>query len=1028
MKKAKSHHTVSTSSSLAAVLIAGGAGFIGSHLSKLLLEQNCHVYCLDNLLSGKKENIDDLLDKKEFEFIDYDLTKPLGKLNLPSIDYVFHLAGIENHLGKKEISLQTLTVNSLGTKNLLQLAKNKNSKFLLGSSLAIFSGMASSQQLETYFGKKENSQSFYSLAEAKRFSETLVFEYFKKHNLDCRIVRVVDPYGPAMSLNIDSQINNLFNHLIQNQSLKVIQDGSQIIYPTYISDLIYGFLKAMFDQQSSGKIYTLADAKGITVLDFSHLLKKVSDLDLEIEFVSDKAEDRQVEKEDIIKSQEDISWYPKVKLEDGIKKTYDWLKENKAKTITKTKVDNKSFLSQAQEIEEIKPLVRPLGITGKIKNKFLSKQAKVKKIKPKNQIKPFNKINKTDKSKLRQKLIVKIINRIKTKNNKRKNILKIIIFIFIFSLMVILLPAISFFYQLEKGLRQIDKQEYPKAILSLEKSKRVLIEFNWLTALPFLKKQREKILSFLDLGINVLQAENIQIEAKNHFINLLKIVVNGKRGDPDQEIKTTSIYLDQIYQNLSLVEGEIAKLEAETEKNFLLNKLEKRLADFKNQAPDLRQKIDQGRQVIRALPEILSFNEKKVYLVLIQDSMELRPTGGFITSYGWLSFEKGKLLDFEVKDIDMADSKLKGRIIPPEEIETYLNETNWYLRDSNWSPDFPQSANQAELFLSKAMGEEVDGVIALNSFLIKEVLSQIGPIQFINDNETIDADNFFTRAIYYSEVDFSANQDEQKFLTRMVETIFKKLKQIDGNTWFDFFAACQKGLDEKDLLIKFNNRKINQLVQSYGWDGAIRRQTLNNEENKLVDYLMLVESNLGVNKVNYFLKRSLNHNVTILENGSLLETLTVIYKNTSTSQGWPAGEYKNYLRIYIPANSSVISIKTGKDGDSLIELASSKFRQYDEFGKQVIGFLVQIPAKEDLQVQLTYRQDNQFDFSLSQGSYIFYWQKQPGMTADPLALQINLAENIKPLKIAPKANLSGSKIIFNTDILKDRLFVVDFIK
>lgn len=964
-------HRVAASNQLPVVLVVGGAGFIGSNLCRLLLSQNCYIICLDNLITGKKENIEAFLTNKNFHFIKHDLTQPLSKLNLPPLDYIFHLAGIESYLAKGTRylkDLKTLLVNSLGTRNLLELAKKENCRFLLGSSPYVFEGLISTKELENYFGKKKDGQSLYSFAEAKRFSETLVFEYFKNYSLDCRIVRILDVYGPGMPLNTNNEIASLFNNLKRREMLQVPGEGTKIIYPTFIDDLVYGLLKAMFNQGSVGKIYTLADPREITLLNFAYTLKKISDFQVGIEFVAPMSQQTSVKKKELLKTKRELNWYPKIKLEEGLEKTLKWLK--------KTKLP-KSALEEKKEGKKI-----------------------------------GREVKKTEK---------------KTKSAEPKRKLnKLLILLSALFLIIFSLPFLSFTLYLKKGINQMSQGQSSLALLSFQRSKRVLLEFNWLTSLPPLGKQKKEALSLLTLVNRVLEAENKKAKATDHFYNLIGIVIGGEIGDPEEEVKKIKIYLDQAWQDLSVVESELDKANLESNKFIILAGLKDKLKDFKKSTPDLRKRIADVREVLKILPEILAFKDKKTYLVLLQDNMELRPTGGFISSFAFLTFEKGKLLDFKVEDVYTADSQLKGRVEPPEPIKKYLGEANWYLRDSNWDPDFPTAAAQAEWFLEKELARNTDGTIGLTLNFIQEVLRNLGPIHLPEYDEIITADNLFERAVYYSEIDFSPGLGQKDFLNQLTSLLFKKIKQMEDEDWLKLGKAIEKGLVEKQLLISLNKGKSSWFFRDRGWDGTIRRQAITQEGVGLGDYLMLVEANLSVNKVNFFLKRKLKHETTILEEGELIESLTISYENTSASSGWPGGEYKNYLRLYLPPKSRLMSVKIGEDKNSFIQLSDSKIDRFEEHGKQIFGFLLTIPAKEKRLVKITYQPEDKIGFKNNLASYLLFWQKQPGVGADELKFLVNFPSSFKPIKIAPMAKLVGHQIIFSSDTAKDRAFLIEF--
>ena len=1000
-------HQVLTIKDLPQVLVAGGAGFIGSHLCQLLLAQNCQVICLDNLTTGKKESINHLLPEKNFQLLNSDLTQPLDKLDLPIFDYIFHLAGIESHLSKdKNSGLKTLMVNSLGTRNLLELAKKDNSKFLLGSSIHVFEGVISNKELTNYFGKPPAGQNFYSLAEAKRFSETLTFEYFKYNNLNSRIVRIFDVYGPGMPLKTNNPINSLIDDLISGRSLRVAGDGLKLIYPTFVDDCSLGLLKAMFNQDSNGKIYTLANPEEITLLNFSHLLRKDSGFlaTAGIEFVElDQHEKIEIEKKDLLKTKEELNWQPKVGLEDGIKKTLSWLDKTKGKK-----------LEEDEKVATLKTQNPPAGGLKTLKNSVSAEKFSAPALpeKPK-----------------RQNILSKIFKKIKSiKKPKLKDSLKILVLILILSFIILFTPIISFFYYFNSGISQFKQQRPVIALAFWQRAKRVVLDFGWLSSFGPFREKKNQLVGVLNLGIMILETQEKQQLAEKRFNDFINIVIKGERGDLNEAIKDIAVNLEDVWQKLSLLESELGKINWEDKSLFGLTKIKDDLKSFYQDLPALRKQIALSKEGVVFLPQLLGFNDKKTYLILIQDNFELRPAGGFLNFYGLLSFEKGKLLDFSIDDVNNADNELKGHIEPPVPIKKYLAENNWYLRDANWETNFPSSANQTAWFLKKELGKETNGTIGLTYDFIKNLLTVTGPIQLSQANETISADNFLEKNLSYAEVNFSTVAGGKKFLPELIESIFAKIKTLKANDWLVLLKTIEQGFKEKQLLVSLGYKPGEEFLNRQGWDGSVRQQVLGKTGERVSDYLMISEANLGVNKANYFLKRQLDQAINILDDGKVRETLTITYNNVSALQGWPAGEYKNYLRLYMPLRSELIKVALGEEKNNLITLSSNKIDYSEEYGKQAYGLLVVVPVQGKRIVQISYQLKEHFDFNKTNLSYLMFWQKQPGTEADQLTLKLNLPAYLKPVKISPIAQLGQAQINFSTNLGQDRVFLVDLKK
>ncbi len=299
-------------------LVAGGAGFIGSYLVRALLSQNFHVVCVDNLSRGKKENLKEVLTAPNLTFLQEDINNPHFKL--PSelkIDYVFHLASSEDFEDSVEFSLDTLLVNSLGTRALLEIAKANGAKFILLSAADLYSGAISSSSLRYYFGKSPDNETVLSLHEAKRFAEALTFEYYKKYELPVTILRLKDVYGPKMNFESGDEMARLIGSALKRENLKIHGDGLQTLNPTYISDVVFGIVKAAVGN-FNGDIFILVNPEKTTIESFSQNLKLVAG-PLEIEH---KKDDSLVEIPfthlDLDNTKEKLGWNPKVNLAEGL--------------------------------------------------------------------------------------------------------------------------------------------------------------------------------------------------------------------------------------------------------------------------------------------------------------------------------------------------------------------------------------------------------------------------------------------------------------------------------------------------------------------------------------------------------------------------------------------------------------------------------------------------------------------------------------------------------------------------------------
>jgi len=306
------------------VLVTGGAGFIGSWLCENLVDEY-NVICADNFITGKSDNISHLLKRKNFTLIKHDVSKPLTYDN--DIRYVFHLSSPASPVDYQRFSIETMLVNSLGTYNMLNLAKNKRARFLLASTSEVYGDPQEHPQKEEYWGNVNPVGPRSCYDESKRFAEALVMAYYKRENLDVRIARIFNTYGPRMRIDDGRVIPNFITQALHNKPITVYGDGKQTRSFCYISDMVDGLRKLMFSSVEE-RIFNLGNPQEFTVLELANLVKKLTQSDSKIVFVNLPEDDPSKRKPDISKAKNNLSWFPKVSLNTGVKNTIEVFRKN----------------------------------------------------------------------------------------------------------------------------------------------------------------------------------------------------------------------------------------------------------------------------------------------------------------------------------------------------------------------------------------------------------------------------------------------------------------------------------------------------------------------------------------------------------------------------------------------------------------------------------------------------------------------------------------------------------------------------
>ena len=314
------------------VLVAGGSGFIGSHLCKSLLSDNFRIICVDNFITGDKNNLINVLQDQNFKLIEADIAEELPQdLITEKIDYVFDLASPASPNKKSPRSfinypIETLRANSFGVYNLLNLAKDKNAKILYVSSSEVYGDPLISPQTEEYFGNVNPNGIRSVYDEGKRFGEAITMAYFRKFDVDIRIIRIFNTYGPSMQKDDGRIISNLINQAINNQPLTIYGNGEQTRSFCYVSDMVEGLKKAMFLPKTKGEVFNMGNPDERQILEMANLIRKMTNSSSQILFEDLPQDDPKRRKPDISKAKKLLNWEPKITIEEGLGKTIEYFK------------------------------------------------------------------------------------------------------------------------------------------------------------------------------------------------------------------------------------------------------------------------------------------------------------------------------------------------------------------------------------------------------------------------------------------------------------------------------------------------------------------------------------------------------------------------------------------------------------------------------------------------------------------------------------------------------------------------------
>ncbi len=303
-------------------LVAGGSGFVGSHLCDRLIDENYEVVILDSLVTGRKKNITHLIEKG-VQFIEGNIADDLSYLKGP-FDEIYNMASPASPVDFKTMPIYILETSGQGHKNLLELGKRTGAKVLFASSSEVYGDAEKHPQKEDYFGNVNCAGERGCYDEAKRFGEALSMAYKREHGVDVRIVRIFNTYGPRMRPDDGRVIPNFFSQVIQGKSLTIYGDGKQTRSLCYVTDLVDGIFKLM--QSNCSEPVNIGNPFETTILDIADSVQRVCGSKNELIFQELPENDPKLRKPDISKASSLLSWKPQYSLKDGLEKTYEYFR------------------------------------------------------------------------------------------------------------------------------------------------------------------------------------------------------------------------------------------------------------------------------------------------------------------------------------------------------------------------------------------------------------------------------------------------------------------------------------------------------------------------------------------------------------------------------------------------------------------------------------------------------------------------------------------------------------------------------
>ncbi len=883
---------------------------------------------------------------------------------------------------------------------------------------------------------------------------------------DIRMVAAFGVYGPRMEGN--EIIAGAFESAVKNKNL-VLPSLSMTYRLLAVDDLVEAILRASFISGTAGEIFIVEGEEinsqevAKTLIDAAKMTKnQVIQNEIQVELF---------DKNVILDNWRKLRWRPEIEFKDGIEETLQYFfvkvdeesRRKKEKPLSPSRSSGVSPLEKGRatkrfevEVEEgLNPFVPPSGTSPFDKGERLEQPEQVEEVadepadakamadEPKFEIKPIIKKQRIEpavaKAMAGKEETVEEVEDIKSPSpaeqglspltkgeqktkqpRKKRRWVKWVVMAGI--LFLLYLPVkwgislVSLAKTISKSEQLIKTSKFDQAVAIIDKqTKKVMANEEQITEFGLNRIGIfRNIQEIFRMGKSVLNLEKKAVEVGEQTV----VLNEGLFGD---EKVSWAFELNKLFQLLLGFEEEIGMLEARVSGNakWLPKRFKKDIDSQLKELIKTRENITILRHFFPVIPELIGTDGKRrEYLVLLQNEMELRATGGFIGSFGILGFQDGKMLNFEIKDVYDADGQMEGHVEPPSEIKEYLGEAAWFLRDANWQADFVGAAKDLRWFLEKEIGRKVDGVIGMNLAVAKAILGVVGEVTVPDYKEKINEGNLYEQAEFYSEDKFFPGSGQKaSFLSGLGKQLFEEIKDMNSEKRLKLMEVLIEKLAENEMQIALNNADSAQIIASLGWDGSIKEGKCATER-CVADYTYVNESNFGVNKANYFILREIEKTVEI-GSSRLARVLKINYENTAKSMNYPGGNYRNYLRVYLPKDINLESIKIidGENKSNIEIVEGAKLKMEEKYGKKELGFLVTVPVSGKKTVEIKYF--SEITLNSDTFSYLDYIQRQPGSGKTDVVVMVGYPQSYQPMQVEPVATVEGDKIVFETKLERD---------
>jgi nucleoside-diphosphate-sugar epimerase len=976
-------------------LVVGVAGFVGSHVAEQLIDKGIQILGIDDLSGGSRDNLENLNKLKDFHFINESIStytlsvlQRLFEESVLRLDYAV-FAAHSPHLQE---------LYSKGLLNFFEIVKLYKGGKLEDQDFEKMGRVRFNDKPKIVFLSSVDlyNNKLEGKLEVIKEGEIHFAKQIKHLKLNGRVVRLSALYGPRMNFDQADPAVRLIQASLNNQLPSEQTNLDFSSRAMFIDDAVKLIIKSLLVGSTAQKIYDGALYQPVKISEVRQVL-------LDPLWYEEKgftpSELPPWPTPNLIKTMKELSWKPHTEFVKSLKETISFFKTHNEKVPALENEDWKkdfkkwSFYNEAKKAPD--------------DEKSSSTQEKFK--------------IKNNSSTLR--------NSTGFFTNLKLNfvyfaITAVIILGLILPLGQLIVGGLMIRANLKSSANAVTEGNFKKAKEDINLAKGTLADTrNIINSLALIKRlgimpeQIDQVDEFVSIIDDGMEGAYHAVSGTEALFQTTKIISGEAAGEPRPLYSQAQIELTAAGQKIDKLKSKLK--ENEFVKN-LPEQIKPKIGDLIVRLDIYSNLIDKARAAAYIIPEITGVSSKKSYLVLIQNNLELRATGGFIGSYAKLDFENGKIANIKVDDIYNLDGGLKEVILPPTFLANDLGQQRLYLRDSNYEPDFPTSARTAQVFYRKEAGESVNGVLALDLSGSGRLLDAVGGLDLPEYGEHVSGENLFEKAITHAEVGFfPGSQSKKNYLTSLQTQLFNKLFYLSNQNWPAIIKALSDNLEQKHLLIYLSDPVLFSYVTSENWGGVMPRG-VEDPLGETRDFLAVVESNMGANKSNFYLNRTQRLATSIGKEGQIFHTLKIDYQNNSVSEVFPGGKYKNRFRVYLPLGAKLTKATLGE-----VDLLPG-FSAFSDYGRTGYTSLFEINPKEKKSLILDYSLPKPLSFVEGKVKYRLDIIKQSGTEKDPFEWILTYPINYEVSQENSDALADTQELKISTELIRDLSFTAQF--